>query len=287
MAIEQLLQALNDGELGGDAASDRVRLLRARLVADFSEALSKDAPAPDGHDEISLNEVAAHLAGLSLVEEREKWVAALAGFPQSRAAFESAAAFLADVKHETKPVSAAVLNEAMLAFAPAGGIAAAAIMPQPIADKRFNWQAWGAMAAVLLVGVIGGAHLRDLGYLSGHAPSDVSMPPTSTPKTSVQTLSPQPPTAAVRAAPRVLDPQAVECDAASALASSAPKAKDAAVSAGGERASGPVAAAGQTPCGSSSPARTESSTPSDGPQTVPKPAQERAPRPEVPTGSPY
>ncbi len=88
MAIEQLLLALDEEQLRGDADSAQLAVLRARLVADFSEALSANATEPDVHDESLLNDLAAYLDGLSLAEEREKFIAALAQHPQSRAALE-------------------------------------------------------------------------------------------------------------------------------------------------------------------------------------------------------
>jgi hypothetical protein len=179
MAIEQMLQALDEEQLGGNSDSVRLALLRARLVADFSEGLSADATAPDVLDTRLLNDLAAHLEGHSLGEDREALVAALAQQPQSRAALDSAIAFLADLQDVQTPVSAALLKEAMAIFGPAERAAAAAIPAQRAAGKGFNWQTWSAMAAVLLVGVIGGGQLWQFTHMSTGPAGASSMPGSS------------------------------------------------------------------------------------------------------------
>ncbi len=233
MAIEQLLQALEDEQrneqAAGAASSEGLALLRARLTADFSEALAGTESEPRADEGDLLNELAAHLDGLSLGAEREKFIAALARSRQNRAALESAARFLADLTREAAPVSSTSLNEAMAVFGPTEPRAAAAMAPRLVGGRGFNWQAWGAMAAVLLVGVIGGAQLWQLVRMSAHAPVAGSAPMTSAPSARMQvpTAVPAPnaaqgeitmqrpnPTAAVAPPPRALAPSQADCDAA-------------------------------------------------------------------------
>ncbi len=302
MAIEQLLLALEEEQLHGEANSGQLAVLRARLVADCSEALSGNGTEPCADDTSLLNDLAAYLEGLSSAEEREKFIAALAQRPQSRAALESAAAFLADLKREEKPVSAAVLNEAMALFGPAEHRAAgaAAMVPQPIWGKKFNWQAWGAMAALLLVGVIGSAHLWELGRMSAAPPVATSTPRTATPMTAApmtaapmapeQSPSKHPPAAADREVPRALGQPEGDCNADVQAENSESHPKGAAALAGASR-NEPVEAAGRTPCKSSSD-KPSSHGPAAAPtlpngQRAKDPSQETGPQPDLPMGNPH
>jgi hypothetical protein len=162
MTIAQLIRALEDAPQEGGASPSAQ--LRARLMADFSEALSSHAVKAD--DAAALNDLAEHLEGLSGAAERDKLIGILAQHPQSLAALQSAAAFLADLEPEPQPVAAATLAEAMAVFAPQvahGG------RLRIVAARGFNWQAWGAMAAVLLVGIVGGAQFWQFEHGSGPA----------------------------------------------------------------------------------------------------------------------
>lgn len=297
MAIEQLLLALEEEQLEGEADSGQLAVLRARLVADFSEALSGSAREPCADDTSLLNEFAAHLEGISLGEEREKFIAALAQRPQSRAALESAAAFLADLKREPRPVSAAVLNEAMAVFGPAETRAAgaAAMAPQPIWGKKFNWQAWGAIAALLLVGVIGSAHLWELARMSAAPPVATSTPKIGTPITSTpmtaapmtpaQSPSKHSPAAANREAPRALGQPEGDCNADAQAGTSDSRSKGAAAPAGASR-NEPIQGAGRTPCNSSTHGPAAAPTLPNG-QRAKEPPQETAPQPDLPLGNPH
>lgn len=188
MAIERLLQSLE--EQGDHVGADQANLLRARLLADFSEALEhKTAAAGDGLSLVS--EIAAHLDGFPLGAERETFIAALAKSANDRAALQSAALFLRDLTGEAQPVSSAVFNEAMAAFAPemprvpAEAVAARASRgPSP----RWNFaQARGlaAFAVLFLVGLIGG---REISHII-----QVSHPPATSPSATMQSLQPAAP----------------------------------------------------------------------------------------------
>ncbi len=170
------------------------------------------------------------------------------------------------------------------------------MVPQPVGGKRFNWQAWGAMAAVLLVGIIGGTHLGELARMSANPPVATStpkaaMPMTAAPMTPAQSPSKHLPAAANREAPRALGQPESDCNRDLQAESSAGQPKGAAALTGASR-NEPAEAAGRTPCKSSSD-KSSTHVPAAAP-TVPNgqkakepPSQETAPQPDVPSGSPY
>jgi hypothetical protein len=185
-ALDQLLRALEESR-PESPDGDRLALLRARLLADLSEALAGEGTI-EGLDETTLlNEIAAHLDGLP-VPDREALTALLAQSPRGRAALQSAASFLADVDKEAKPVSAAQLDAAMAVFAPEPARVAAAAAAPPSA-RKFGWQihglqGWASVAAVLLVGIVGGSEFWHFNHVA-------NAPPTS-PKAAMQGQAPQP-----------------------------------------------------------------------------------------------
>lgn len=188
-AIERLLQSLEEqGDSAG--AAEQVNLLRARLLADFSQALEeKTADAGDGLTLV--NEIAAHLDGFPLGAERETLIAALAKSANDRAALQSAALFLRDLNGEAQPVSSAMFNEAMAAFAPemprVPAEAAAARAPRASSPGWNMGRAKGfaSFAVLFLVGLIGG---REISHLI-----QVSHPPATSPNASMQSPQPAPP----------------------------------------------------------------------------------------------
>lgn len=212
MAIERLLQALDDrtGDVPSD--SDAFAILRARLIADAADALSLDAAEPTLSNAQMSNELAAYLDARLSAEDREHLIGLLASDSDARAALESAAAFLDGLPPQSQQVSPALMAEAMAAFAPNAVIepehivVAAAAAPMPAAapmaarvepiraaapaptpvSRRVNWGLYGAMAATLVIGIIGGMQLWQSAGPTGQAPSGVN--------TSTQT-APPPPTA--------------------------------------------------------------------------------------------
>lgn len=183
-ALERLLQFLE--EQGDNASAEQANLLRARLLADFSQALEqKTASAGDG---LSLvNEIAAHLDGVPLGAAREAFIAALVTSANDRAALQSAALFLRDLTGEAQPVSSAVFNEAMAAFAPemarvpAEAAAAAARAPQAPSPRWNFGQAKGfaTFAVLFIVGLIGGreiSHIIQLSHPPATSPSATMQP---------------------------------------------------------------------------------------------------------------
>lgn len=188
MAIERLLEALDDrtGDIPADSAA--FAILRARLVADAADAVGQDAGAATHSDaEISnaemSNLLAAYLDGRLSAEDRARLINLLAKDPDARAALESAAGFLDTVEPQSGQVSPALMAEAMAVFAPNAVVepvaAAAAAAPMPAASDPvsspianwFNWRIYGALAATVLVGVIGGTQLWHHDGQSGPRPA--------------------------------------------------------------------------------------------------------------------
>ncbi|HTJ02963.1 MAG TPA: hypothetical protein VL492_09220 [Methylovirgula sp.] len=223
MAIERLLQALDDrtGDVPSD--SDAFAILRARLIADAADALSLDAAEPTLSNAQMSNELAAYLDARLSAEDREHLVELLAHDSDARAAVESAAAFLDSLPPQPQQVSPALMAEAMAAFAPHAAIepepmaattAAAAPAPatapmaarvEPIraaspapvaAPRRVNWGLYGAMAATLVIGVIGGMQLWQSAGPSGQAPTGANLSTHSgpTPLSGSRPASPAGPT---------------------------------------------------------------------------------------------
>ncbi len=188
-AIERLLQSLEEQ---GDSTTgaEQANLLRARLLANFSQALD-DKATGTGDGLALVNEIAAHLDGFPLGAERDAFIAALAKSANDRAALQSAALFLRDLTGEAQPVSSAVFNEAMTAFAPEmprvraeASAASAARAPSP---RRNFGQARGlaTFALLFLVGLIGG---REISHIF-----QVSHAPTTSPSATMQSLQPAAP----------------------------------------------------------------------------------------------
>ncbi len=183
-AIERLLQSLE--EQGDNAAgAEQVNLLRARLLADFSQALEEKS-AGTGDGLALVNEIAAHLDGFPLGAERAAFIAGLAKSANDRAALQSAALFLRDLTGEAQPVSSAVFNEAMTAFAPemprVPMEAAAARARSPSPRWSFGQARGPATFAVLfLVGLIGG---REISHVM-----QASRPPATSPAATMQSTT--------------------------------------------------------------------------------------------------
>lgn len=205
MAIERLLHALDDrtGDVPSD--SDAHAILRARLIADAADALALDAAEPTLSNAQMSNELAAYLDARLSAEDREQLIGLLAHDSDARAALESAAAFLDSLPAQSQQVSPALMAEAMAAFAPnavtepvaAAAAAAPLPAPEPIrvaaptpANDRFNWGIYAAMAATLLVGVVGGVQLW---HSAGPTPAGIS--------TSTRSAPPSPAAASQPAAP--------------------------------------------------------------------------------------
>jgi tetratricopeptide (TPR) repeat protein len=114
-AIEQLL-------LRPDGPADQAsELLRARLVADFSEALEGKGDGPGteseaGNDQF-LNDVAAYLEGPSSAKEPGGLIEAITRSPERRAELESAARFLEELEPASEPMPPDLLAEATALFA--------------------------------------------------------------------------------------------------------------------------------------------------------------------------
>ncbi len=233
MAIVELLEELELEHDRSDSAA--FATLRARLMADFSDALAKEGDL-DSDGERLLNAFAAHLEGCATEAQRQHLIAVLAHRPETLAALESAAAFLSDLKPHEASVSDALFRDAMAAFAPQQAFvpaAVAAAVPLPIAARRrVNWQVWGAMAATILVGVIGGTRLWQINRTTSdatppnvavheQAPSTAPAPP---PNKAIAPLQTAP---AVGSAPA---PEAAAQGASSDCASPTPPTGDAASS---------------------------------------------------------
>jgi hypothetical protein len=191
MAIERLLQALDErtGDLPSDSGA--YAILRARLVADAADALTGDAAAPTLTTAQMSNELAAYLDRRLSAEDREKLIGLLTKEPDARAALESAAAFLDSLPAHRQQVSPALMAEAMAVFAPNAVTepvaAAAAVAPMPAvapiraaplapapASSRSNWSLYGAVAATLIIGLIGGVQLWQSAGPSGQTPAGVN-----------------------------------------------------------------------------------------------------------------
>jgi hypothetical protein len=247
MAIERLLQALDDrtGDVPSD--SDAFAILRARLVADAADALSLDAAEPTLSNAQMSNELAAYLDARLSAEDREHLIGLLASDSDARAALESAAAFLDGLPPQSQQVSPALMAEAMAAFAPNAVIepehivVAAAAAPMPAAapmaarvepiraatpapmpvPRRVNWGLYGAMAATLVIGVIGGAQLWQSAGPSGQAPSGVNTstqtaptPPAASQPAPTGAVTNQPPQPNTHRAEPLAKSDPTNCDAA-------------------------------------------------------------------------
>lgn len=188
-ALDQLLRALEE-ERAESPDGDRLALLRARLLADLSEALAEEGPISGLDDTTLLNEIAAHLDGLPL-PDREALIAVLTQSARGRAALQSAATFLADVDGEAPPISVAQLDDAMAVFAPEAPRVAAAV---EAARPRAGWlgrrvgavQGLAGLAALLLVGIVGGSQLWHFSHLNT---APVTSPKAALPR---QEAAPQP-----------------------------------------------------------------------------------------------
>lgn len=193
MAIERLLEALDADAGEAPGAGGAFAILRARLAADVSDALAHDGgtvalSAETLSDAELAHELAAYLEGHLSQEERARFIGLLAREPDALGALESAAAFLDDLQPHTTEVSPALMAEAMAAFAPnavepVAAAAAAAPAPEPVFGRsrlnrrnpdRFDWRMFGALAATLLVGVVGGVQLWHAAGPSGEAPAGVN-----------------------------------------------------------------------------------------------------------------
>jgi hypothetical protein len=188
-AIERLLQSLE--EQGDNATgAEQADLLRARLLADFSQALEgKTTATGDGLSFV--NEIAAHLDGFPLGAGRDAFIAALAKSANDRSALQSAALFLRDLTGEAQPVSSVVFNDAMTAFAPEmprvpAEAAAARASRAPSSGWNFG-QARGlaTFAVLFLVGLIGGREISHI-IQASHAPA-------TSPSATTQSLQPAAP----------------------------------------------------------------------------------------------
>lgn len=235
MAIERLLQALEDrtGDVPSD--SDAHAILRARLIADAADALALGAAEPTLSNAQMSNELAAYLDARLSDEDRERLIGLLAHDSDARAALESAAAFLDGLPAQSQQGSPALMAEAMAAFAPNAvtepvAAAAAAPLPDPApirvgrpvaGNDRFNWGIYAAMAATLLVVVVGGVQLW---HSAGPAPTSVNTSPQSAPPPPAAASQPAAPTGAAISQPAPVGTHRAEplaksnsnCDAAPA-----------------------------------------------------------------------
>jgi hypothetical protein len=158
---------------------------------------------------------------------------------------------LAEIERKQKPVSGAVLHEAMAVFGPAEHAISAALAPGMAAAKATGWHnwGWGAIAAVLVAGMIGGAQLWQFVRSSANTPATIPLSTSAAPKAAPQgTAAPAPPPPD-QAAPRASDPSKGDCNAAVPGASSEQLSNNARVPTGSESAK---VLAQRTPCPSSS-----------------------------------
>jgi hypothetical protein len=190
-AIEQLLLRAEASQ-PADAATT---MLRARLIADLSGALTGKRVESDGvdppeiDDDQFLNDVAVYLEGRCSEEERMRVIDAMARAPDRRAMVESAAEFLHELEVASEPMPPDLLAEAKALFAPSPTlsshlsapdiperrlvppqiVAPPIVSPQAlptsaiasIAPPRFwrrkpqHWKSAAGIAALLMVGAIG------------------------------------------------------------------------------------------------------------------------------------
>ena len=176
-AIERLLSPDGPQLVDTQPSSSTSEALRARLAADFSEALAGNLDYPDTAADNArlLNDIAAYLDGRIEGDEREQLIAAIAQAPQRRAMLESAAAFLEDLKLDdaelgSKSIPQDLLAEATAVFAPRQlhRQAVAAMEPAQRSNRR-RLPVWASMAAVLALVAVGSAKLT----LVGQGPPDL------------------------------------------------------------------------------------------------------------------
>jgi anti-sigma factor RsiW len=176
-AIERLLSPDGPQLVDTQPSNSTSDVLRARLAADFSDALAGNLDYPDTAADNArlLNGIAAYLDGRLEGDEREQLIAAIAQAPQRRAMLESAAAFLEDLKLDdaelgSKSIPQDLLAEATAVFAPTQSHrqAVAAMAPAQRSNRR-RLPVWAGMAAVLALVAVGSAKLT----LVGQGPPDL------------------------------------------------------------------------------------------------------------------
>jgi hypothetical protein len=176
-AIERLLSPDGPQPVDTQPSHSTSDALRARLAADFSDALAGNQDYPDTAVDNArlLNDIAAHLEGRLEDDEREQFIATIAQAPQRRAMLESTAAFLDDLKLDdaelgSRPIPEDLLAEATAVFAPAQSHRqpVASLAPAQRSNRR-RLPVWAGMAAVLALVAVGSAKLT----LVGHGPPDL------------------------------------------------------------------------------------------------------------------
>src|SRR5215470_297721 len=170
-AIERLLSPDGPQLVDTQPSNSTSDALRARLAADFSDALAGNEDYPDTAADNArlLNDIAAHLDGRLEGDEREQLIVAIAQAPRRRAMLESAAAFLEDLKLDDAELGSRSVPEDLVAEATAV-FAATQSHSQPVPAmapaKRSNRRrlpVWAGMAAVLALVAVGSARLTMVG----------------------------------------------------------------------------------------------------------------------------